>query len=163
MADAVVSTGLCTTRTGISPPRSSSVAIWADCSKTCRSTSSPYNDWLPVRNQTSRSVGAGTGLLRADAEMFDAAGVATVSDNNATCQGYGEQLVRPKNQGVMLALTTSNRSHEDAPGDSFRLRVSGNWSHLPAAYDAVAGDYAAMFSDELDHKPFDRQLLNALA
>jgi len=41
--------------------------------------------------------------------------------------------------------------------------VSGNWSHLPAAYDAVAGDYAAMFSDELDHKPFDRQLLNDLA
>lgn len=30
-------------------------------------------------------------------------------------------------------------------------------------YDAVAEDYAARFSDELDRKPFDRELLSALA
>ena len=41
--------------------------------------------------------------------------------------------------------------------------IPDDWSHLPATYDAVAGDYAAMFSDELDRKPFDRELLAALA
>lgn len=30
-------------------------------------------------------------------------------------------------------------------------------------YDAVAADYAAQFADELDRKPFDRQLLAAVA
>jgi SAM-dependent methyltransferase len=31
------------------------------------------------------------------------------------------------------------------------------------SYDAVAGDYAAQFLDELDRKPFDRELLDELA
>jgi SAM-dependent methyltransferase len=41
--------------------------------------------------------------------------------------------------------------------------TSPDWSHLPAAYDVVADEYAATFSDELDGKPFDRDLLDALA
>lgn len=31
------------------------------------------------------------------------------------------------------------------------------------SYDAVAPEYAAQFIDELEHKPFDRDLLSALA
>ncbi len=31
------------------------------------------------------------------------------------------------------------------------------------AYDAVAAEYARQFVDELDRKPFDRELLDALA
>lgn len=37
------------------------------------------------------------------------------------------------------------------------------WSHIPATYDVVADDYSAKFSDELDQKPFDRDLLDGLA
>jgi SAM-dependent methyltransferase len=37
------------------------------------------------------------------------------------------------------------------------------WSHIPATYDAVAGEYATTFSDELDGKPFDRDLLDGFA
>jgi SAM-dependent methyltransferase len=40
---------------------------------------------------------------------------------------------------------------------------SRGWSHIPATYDVVAADYAAAFSDELDDKPFDRELLDGLA
>src|SRR5579872_4017827 len=32
-----------------------------------------------------------------------------------------------------------------------------------SSYDAVAEEYAARFQHELDHKPFDRALLNAFA
>jgi SAM-dependent methyltransferase len=39
--------------------------------------------------------------------------------------------------------------------------VTGHDS-VRAAYDAVAGDYARQFSDELAHKPLDRALLRAL-
>jgi SAM-dependent methyltransferase len=41
--------------------------------------------------------------------------------------------------------------------------IPGDWSHIPATYDTVASDYAAMFSDELDGKPFDRDLLDEFA
>jgi SAM-dependent methyltransferase len=37
------------------------------------------------------------------------------------------------------------------------------WPHISATYDAVATEYAAAFSDELDDKPFDRELLDGLA
>jgi SAM-dependent methyltransferase len=40
---------------------------------------------------------------------------------------------------------------------------SRGWLHIPATYDVVAAEYAAMFSDELDGKPFDRELLEGLA
>lgn len=40
---------------------------------------------------------------------------------------------------------------------------SRGWSHIPATYDVVAGEYAATFSDELDGKPFDRDLLDRLS
>jgi trans-aconitate methyltransferase len=40
---------------------------------------------------------------------------------------------------------------------------SWGWSHIPATYDVVAEEYAAAFSDELDAKPFDRELLDGLA
>jgi trans-aconitate methyltransferase len=33
----------------------------------------------------------------------------------------------------------------------------------PATYDVVAAEYAAKFSNELDDKPFDRELLDDLA
>jgi SAM-dependent methyltransferase len=49
-------------------------------------------------------------------------------------------------------------------GGGYRDGVNGpGWSHLPATYDVVADEYAARFSDELDAKPFDRELLNELA
>ena len=35
--------------------------------------------------------------------------------------------------------------------------------HIRAAYDAVAREYAEQFSDELAHKPMDRELLASLA
>jgi SAM-dependent methyltransferase len=41
--------------------------------------------------------------------------------------------------------------------------LAAGWSDLGATYDAVAADYAAEFAAELDGKPFDRQLLSALA
>jgi SAM-dependent methyltransferase len=37
------------------------------------------------------------------------------------------------------------------------------WTHIATTYDAVADDYADKFSDELDGKPFDRELLDQLA
>jgi SAM-dependent methyltransferase len=41
--------------------------------------------------------------------------------------------------------------------------TSPGWSHIPSTYDVVAAEYAEMFSDELDDKPFDRGLLDELA
>jgi SAM-dependent methyltransferase len=38
-----------------------------------------------------------------------------------------------------------------------------NSPHIRACYDAVAGEYAARFADELDHKPLDRELLRRFA
>jgi hypothetical protein len=55
MASASFSTGLATTRTGTCSEPASRRTTSADCSATCRSVSSPYRSWLPVRNQTSRS------------------------------------------------------------------------------------------------------------
>lgn len=37
------------------------------------------------------------------------------------------------------------------------------WDFLPSSYDTVATKYASRFGDELDHKPRDRELLEALA
>ncbi len=37
------------------------------------------------------------------------------------------------------------------------------WDFLPSSYDAVATKYASRFEDELDDKPRDRDLLEALA
>jgi SAM-dependent methyltransferase len=64
----------------------------------------------------------------------------------------------------MLTLTRYRwaRDRQLWPVD-FGVMTSGDWSHIPATYDAVAGDYAALFSDELDRKPFDRELLDELA
>jgi SAM-dependent methyltransferase len=40
---------------------------------------------------------------------------------------------------------------------------SRGWAHLATTYDVVATDYAEAFSDELDAKPFDRELLERFA
>lgn len=37
------------------------------------------------------------------------------------------------------------------------------WPDFAKSYDAVAADYAAEFASELDHKPFDRDLLDRFA
>jgi SAM-dependent methyltransferase len=37
------------------------------------------------------------------------------------------------------------------------------WNQLASSYDSVAGRYEERFVDELDHKPFDRALLDAFA
>src|SRR5262249_9175979 len=49
----LLTTGLCTTRTGIAASASSEPATSRACSSTWWSASSPYRSWLPVRNQTS--------------------------------------------------------------------------------------------------------------
>ena len=55
MASEVLRTGFHTMGSGISAaPWSTAATAW-DCSATCASVSSPYNDWLPVRNQSSSS------------------------------------------------------------------------------------------------------------
>lgn len=38
-----------------------------------------------------------------------------------------------------------------------------SWPDFAKSYDAVAADYAAAFADELDRKPFDRELLDRFA
>ncbi len=49
------------------------------------------------------------------------------------------------------------------PSERPARTLAAGWSDLGATYDAVAADYAAEFAAELDGKPFDRQLLTALA
>jgi SAM-dependent methyltransferase len=41
--------------------------------------------------------------------------------------------------------------------------MTGDWPDLKHSYDAVAPDYAAAFAAELEHKPFDRSLLDTFA
>src|SRR6476659_10032201 len=68
MSGAVVSTGFHTIGTEMSPEASSVAAISWDCRATWSRVSSPYNDWLPVRNQISSagSLLMGTSILAID-------------------------------------------------------------------------------------------------
>jgi SAM-dependent methyltransferase len=43
------------------------------------------------------------------------------------------------------------------------LADAEEWPDIAHTYDLVAEDYAEQFADELDHKPFDRKLLDAFA
>jgi len=49
------------------------------------------------------------------------------------------------------------------PGGAPAMTGSSPRSRTKDAYDAVAGDYAERFSDELSHKPLDRAMLSAFA
>src|ERR1035437_4636984 len=58
MPSGVLTTGRYTTRTGMAGAPSSAAAMASELTATCRSVSSPYRSWLPVRNQTSNSPSA---------------------------------------------------------------------------------------------------------
>jgi len=75
-----------------------------------------------------------------------------------------------------LPLLTDGGSHgHHIPGPGAIIRVCSDSDGAPSmtgstpasrtrdSYDAVAGDYAERFSDELNHKPLDRAMLSAFA
>ncbi len=62
-----------------------------------------------------------------------------------------------------MALVDDARADRDARDDDPGGDGTLAWDFLPSSYDAVATTYESRFEDELDDKPRDRELLEALA
>jgi hypothetical protein len=54
-------------------------------------------------------------------------------------------------------------AEDSAHEDSAHEDSAADWPDIAAANDLVAQEYADTFADELDHKPFDRDLLDRYA